>query len=215
MIKKCLTVMLLGLCVQQTIAQNTRINLYGSGVFNDQVDSYFSTSSYYYGTVKGGLQWGAGFEISPRKNLGIEFMYLRQDTHAPITYFNSGIKFTNFDLAVNHYLISVNRYFLKPGSKAELYGSGLIGIAALKLYNPDTGNRPNETKLALGFRGGVNYWATDKVAIKLQAQLLQAVQSVGGVFFFGPGGTGAGIATQSSILQFGLGAGISFKLAKQ
>jgi hypothetical protein len=196
----------------QTNAQKLSLSFYNTGVFDDRVDSYYDNTSYYNGKIKGGYQWGFGAEVRAQKNLGVELMYLRQDTKAPLNYYSSGVKFTNFDLAINHYLVAVNRYLQQPGSKAEFYGSGMIGIDDMKLFNPDNGKRTNATKLALGIRGGVNFWATEKVGIKLQAQLLQAVQSVGGGFFFGTGGSGAGLATYSSILQFGLGGGLTFRL---
>jgi hypothetical protein len=48
----------------------------------------------------------------------------------------------------------------------------------------------------------------------LQAQLLSAVQSVGGGFFFGTGGSGAAVTANSSMYQFELGGGLVFKMGK-
>jgi len=40
------------------------------------------------------------------------------------------------------------------------------------------------------------------------------VQSVGDGFYFGTGGAGAGVSTYSSMLQFALRGGLTFKLGK-
>jgi hypothetical protein len=49
------------------------------------------------------------------------------------------------------------------------------------------------------------------IGIKLQAQLLSAVQSLGGGIFVGTGGVGAGVASYSTLYQFGLGGGLVFR----
>ncbi|MEO5570427.1 MAG: hypothetical protein ABIT08_17650 [Bacteroidia bacterium] len=61
---------------------------------------------------------------------------------------------------------------------------------------------------------GGNIWVSEKFSIKLQGQLLSAVQDVGGGFYLGTGGAGAAINTYSSKLQFVLGGGIAFKLGQ-
>ena len=60
---------------------------YGLYVFDDKFDARFSSNRYYEGKIKGGLQWGAGIEYRPNAQVGLELMYLRQDTNAPTTYF--------------------------------------------------------------------------------------------------------------------------------
>jgi hypothetical protein len=42
--------------------------------------------------------------------------------------------------------------------------------------------------------------------------LQSAVQSMGGGFFIGTGGVSAGVSSFSSLMQFGLGTGLVFKL---
>ena len=68
------------------------------------------------------------------------------------------------------------------------------------------------TKFAWGLRIGGVIWASEKVGVRLQAQLLSAVQSMGGGFYFGTGGAGAGVTSYSTIYQFGLGGGLVFKV---
>jgi|SRR5688572_1360693 len=196
-------------------SQTTRLNGYAVYVFDDQFDSYYSNSDYYNGKFKGGLQWGVGLEYMPSPMNGIELVYLNQQTTAATSYWAPGQiaeKHTNFDVGFNWAMLAFNRYMKKPGSKVEGFGGGMLGAAFINVKNPDNGNENSATKFAWGFRLGANIWASEKMAIKLQGQLMSAVQGAGGGLYFGTGGGGVGVSTYSSMLQFGLGGGITFAL---
>lgn len=198
-------------------AQDIRLNGYAGYVFDDRVDSYYSNSAYYDGTIKGGFRWGVGLEYMIQPVQGIELMYLRQDTKAPTTYLTSTIlipKYAEFDVAVNWIMLGTNRYMRKPGGKAEGFFGGNLGVAIINVDNPTDNYSNTATKFAWGIKGGVNIWASPKLAIKLQADLMSAVQAVGGGLYFGTGGAGAGLSSYSSMLQFGLGGGLTFALGK-
>jgi len=193
-------------------SQTTRLNGYAMYVFDDKFDSYYDNSNYYEGKFKGGLQWGAGLEYMPHPSSGIELLYLNQQTTALTTYAipGSGIKTTNFDVGLNWLMLAGNRYMRKPGSKVEGFGGFMLGAAFINVDNPVNGNENSATKFAWGARLGANIWASEKVAVKLQAQVLSAVQGAGGGLYFGTGGGGVGVSTYSSMYQFGLGGGLTF-----
>lgn len=195
-------------------AQQTRLNIYSGYVFDDKIDSYFDPTSFYQGTIKGGYQWGLSLEFLQR-NMGIELSYLRQDTKAPMTYFNNGVKSTNFNVGMDWLMVGLNRYFRQPGSKIEPFFGASVGLLLGKATNPTTGNSNNGAKLGLGLKGGTNIWLSDRIALKLQAQLMSGVQSVGGGIYFGTGGAGLGLSSYSSMYQFGLGGGLVFQLGKK
>ena len=197
------------------MSQNVRLNAYANYVFDDGIDSYYDPNNYYEGKIKGGFQGGIGLEYVAGPHNGVELLYLHQSTTAPTTYLYPGIggvKTTNFDLKVDWIMLSGNRYMRKPGSKVEGFGGMMMGVAILDADNPDNGNSNNATKFAWGFKLGANIWASEKVAIKLQTQIMSAVQGAGGGLYFGTGGAGAGVSTYSSMLQFGLGGGLVFAL---
>jgi Outer membrane protein beta-barrel domain len=195
-------------------AQDIRLNLYGGYLFDDRFDSYFDASSYYRGKLKGGFQWGGGLEYMAHPDYGIELLYLRLDTKAPTTYFSNGIKSANFDVGINYLMISGNRYIDTDNKKIEPYGGAMFGAGIIAVKNPDNGNSSTRTKFAWGTKLGTNIWAGKKLGIKIQAQLFSIVQAFGGSFYFGTGGSGAGLETYSSFLQFGLGGGLVYKLGK-
>jgi hypothetical protein len=193
-------------------AQKTRLNLYTTYVFDDAVDSYYDASSYYSGTIRGGFQGGLGLEFMVDRTKGIELKYLHQNATAPMTYYSGGVKNKDFDLGISYILLGGNNYFKSSGSKVEPYLGGGLGLAVINIKNQTAGGTSGKTLFAWDLKGGTNIWVSDKVGIKLNAELMSAVQSVGGGFYFGTGGGGAGLSTYSSMLQFGLGGGLTFKM---
>jgi hypothetical protein len=193
-----------------------RLNGYATYAFDDNsVDSYYSATSYFKGSIKGGFEYGGGLEVMLHQAYGLEFTYLRLDSKAPMEYYyNNGVVYTDFDLASNYIMVGGNRY-MQMNPKVEPYGGMMLGMGIFNITNPDDpGNSASATKFAWGIKAGVNVWASEKVGIKLQASLLSAVQAVGGTVYFGTGGGGAGVSGFSSFYQFVLGGGLVFKLAK-
>jgi hypothetical protein len=182
-----------------------RLHAYTSYAFDDKVDSYYSTTSYFNGTIKGGFEYGGGMEYILRPAYGIEISYLRLDSKAPMNYWDNRAKFTTFNLASNYIMLGANRYLL-VNPKLEPYFGVQLGMCVFNVENPDT----SATKFTWGIKAGANIWVTKKLGIKMQAGLLSAVQSVGGGLYFGTGGSGAGVSSYSTFYQFTLGGGLIF-----
>jgi hypothetical protein len=218
MMKKIILIFVLVIAFHSLNAQEFRVNTYSGYIFKDQFNSYFSPTSYYNGIIQDGFRWGVGLEyIIPRKG-GIELQYLRQDTNAPTIYQSSGImggdlQSTDFDLGFNWIMLNGTRYF-PVSEKVEPFGGLGVGMGIFSIENPDTNNRRTSTKLAWNIRGGSNFWVSSNVAIRIQASLFSAVESVGGGFYFGTGGVGAGLNTYSTMYQFGLEGGLVFRMPK-
>lgn len=199
--------------------QGVRLNLYGGYVFDDKFDTYYSSSSYYEGKIKGGFQWGIGAEYLVRPEYGIEVLYLRQDTNAPTRYYGvlgSGNGEVNLDLAINYILLAPTKHFLASNEKLEGFAGFMLGMVIAEASKPDGSSlatgEDTATKFAWGLRLGGIIWASEKVGIRLQTQLLSATQAMGGGFYFGTGGAGAGVSSYSTIYQFGLGGGLVVKV---
>ena len=217
--KKGLLILFLLAFSNLAMSQELRLNTYGGYVFDDRVDFYFSSSSYYDGVINGGFQWGAGLEYHIPGKGAIEIQYLRQDTNAPTTYQDGGflggaIQRTDFDLALNWIMLNGTRYFPVNETIEPFAGAG-FGMGIFALDNPDNNKRTNATKLAWNIRGGTNIWLAENVAFRVQASLMSAVQSVGGGFYFGTGGSGAGLSTYSSMYQFGFEGGLVFRIPQK
>lgn len=196
-------------------AQDYYVTAYGSYAFDDSFDSYYSGGPFYDGKIEGGLQWGIGAEYKPSPYMGFELTYLRQDTEAPTSYrtFNSGrTQRTDFDLGINYLMVGGNRYFTGPNAPFQGYGGLMAGVMFADIYNPDLDRDDDTTKFSWGAKLGGIYWMNDYVGIKMQAQLLSAVQAAGGGFYFSGYGPQAGLTAYSTIYQFSLGGGLVFSL---
>src|SRR4030095_1605209 len=113
-------------------SQNLRLNLYGNYVFDDQVDnSYtYNTEGYFSGKIKGGFLWGGGLEFNLHNYYGIELIYNRLDTHAPVDYWDYNAigdhnKHVNLDVAVNYIMLGGVRY-MHPNAKVDPYGGFML-----------------------------------------------------------------------------------------
>jgi hypothetical protein len=212
--KKGLLVLLVSMISVSSFAQGLRINTYGSYAFKDRVDFYADNNDYYSGILKDGFMYGGGLEVMADDDYGIELSYIRMSSYANMTYYNGGKKTTNYSLGTNYILLGSNRYFDTKNKMIEPFGGAQAGVVIFNYKNPTTLATGNITKFAWGLKSGVNIWATDNIGIKFQASVLSAVQSIGGGLYFGTGGSGAAINTNSSVFQFGLGGGITIKLGK-
>jgi len=210
--KSLLTIaFLIGTLVLAQAQKSVTLNAYGAYAFDDKFDTYYSSTEYVEGKIKGGFQWGLGVEMRVREDMGAELIYFRQDTEAPVRYYRDGDQNRTIDLGVNYVMVAGNRY-LKPGEKVEPYGGLMLGMAIFSNKNPRGTEETSAVKFAWGARLGTNIWFSEKAGLKLQAEVLSAVQSLGGGIYFGTGGAGAGVSSYSTLYQFKLGGGIVFKV---
>jgi hypothetical protein len=194
-------------------SQEFRINAYGNYVFDDKVESYYSSYNYFNATIRGGLLWGAGLEFRLHEYYGLELLYLRQDTKAPVHYYdiNSvGDKNADVDVRINWAMASAVRS-MSGNEKVDPYGGFMLGAAFISAKNPETQSSSSSTKFAWGMKLGTNIWLTERLGLKVQMQLLVASQAAGGSLYFGSGGSGVGVTAYSTMAQFSLGGGLAFR----
>ncbi|MCH6200257.1 porin family protein [Aquiflexum sp. LQ15W] len=214
--KKSIIVILLMVLSGLGFAQELRVNTYAGYVFPDRFNNFYSANSYAEGQIQDGFRWGLGLEYAIPGNRAIEIQYKRQDTFAPTTFRDpsiggGGLKRSNFELGINWVMLNFTNYIPLNETVEPFFGGGL-GMGIFNVRNPDNGNTNNGTKFAWNIRGGSNFWVADNIAIRIQASLFSAVQSLGGGLYFGTGGLGAGVSTFSTMYQFGFDGGLVFRL---
>jgi hypothetical protein len=116
--------------------------------------------------------------------------------------------------------VSANYYWL--GAIRELQEGpvvpyGIFNIGAANFKDMDEGD--NITMFAIGFGGGIKYFLSDNIGIRLQARLM-APMMFGGLTFgcgIGTGGSGcgAGAGAYSTIIQGDFTGGIVLKLGTE
>ncbi len=86
--------------------------------------------------------------------------------------------------------------------------AGLSG--GFTIFDPVDSFYASRTKFAFGVTGGVKYFFTDRIGIRMQAQLLMPIEW-GGVYYTGGGGV---ITTGGTLVQLNFTGGLIFRLGE-
>jgi hypothetical protein len=201
--------------VYASAQSKVRLNVYGSYVFDDGFDVYNDANTFYNGKIKGGLQWGGGIEYATTDYSSVELLYFNKNSDVPATFkFAAAQPVTTetFDLTQHYIMLGFNG-IKKTSGKVEGFGGLLAGVLISDVTSPTKGKSSSNTDFAWGGRLGVNIWASKKVGIKLQAQMLTSSKATGGETYWGYWGP-VYLNTYTTVWQFGLGGGLIFKLGK-
>ena len=117
-------------------------------------------------------------------------------------------------ITLNYYMLGFN--YLVPYNE-PLVPYGLVNLGVLNVKS--TGQQPYNNSVnyfTAGLGGGLRYYLTDNIGIRIQARLLLPMQ-FGGIGFgcgigTGGGGCGAGASTYTNIIQGDFTGGIVLKL---
>ena len=200
-------------------AQSYKFNLYSAYTLDDDVNAVTDGNDYYSGTVVGGYQWGLGFEYIVKPTYGLELAYFRQDADVDVSYstnynVNNNLKSeSTFGTGLNWILLGGNKYLPIPRSIVQPYGGLMLGMAIFSSDDKQINDTvkytgQSTTNFAWAGKVGANFMFSPNVGLKLQAQVMSAVQSFGGGLYAGTGGLGAGVDTESSMYQFGFGGAL-------
>ena len=216
--KKITLILLLVMTTTIAFAQSSsvRLNLYSSYVFDDGFDVYNDANTYFNGTVKGGLQWGGSIEYLPHPAYSVELMYLNRSVDVPATFkfgVTEPMRNETFDMSLNYILAGFNRLQASSSGKVEGYVGLLLGAVISDVESPSTGKSSSNTDFTWGGKLGLNYWVSDKIGIKLQTQVLAAAKVTGGESYWSYWGP-VYLNEYSSMWQFGLGGGLTFRFGK-
>jgi hypothetical protein len=172
-----------------------------SYTFSDKFDTEYGT-----GKIQGGFQWGGGLEFGLAETVAIELIY--QNLKSDVFYQGIDNRYDG-NVGINYVLLGGTKY-APLNDKIAGFGTFNAGVG---WTNPDESLRSESvTKLTLGGRLGVRIMMNEKISLRLHGQLLSPVQWAGGGFYFGTGGSGAGVSTGSTIWQFNLGGSLNYRL---
>ncbi len=161
-----------------------------------------SKYNYYGGYLKfhGSDQYGLTFGVNASDDITVEFMWAQQNSKVSI---QDGIYFPReediTDLQANHYQLGAIHMF---GYSDARPFAGLS--AGWSTWNPEDEFFDSHTTFTLGITGGLKYFFTDRIGIRLQSQLLMPVNWGG--FYVGSGG--GGVTVGGSVLQLNFSAGL-------
>ena len=163
-------------------------------------------SAGYNGSIKVDDKGNYGLRagVSPNTGMVIEFEWNHTDTR--LNWNDIGGVGDKEDVALNYYLLGFNME--KGEGPAIPYG--LFNIGVMNMKGQDTNFSENWFTVGLG--GGLKYYLSDKIGIRLQARLFLPMQFAGIGFGCGGGGCGTGVSTYTSTVQGDFTGGIILKL---
>jgi len=178
-----------------------------SYTFADKFETEYGT-----GKIQDGFQWGGGLEFGLSDVAAVELIYQRLDTDAYYDdYYNlGGSRRLEGQVGMNYIMLGFTRY-APLNEKIAGFGTFNMGVGWVETSESlETSETP--TKFSWGGRLGVRFMASEKVSLRIHTQLFSPVQWAGGGFYFGTGGSGAGVTTGSTIYQFNLGGSLNYRL---
>ena len=161
-----------------------------------------SKYNYYGGYLKfhGSDQYGLTFGINASDDVTVEFMWAQQNSKVSIQdyiYYPQETEVS--DMQVNHYQIGGIHMF---GYSDARPFAGLS--AGWSTWSPEDSLFDSHTTFTLGLTGGLKYFFSDRIGLRLQGQLL--LPTNWGGFYAGSGG--GGVTVGGSILQLNFSGGL-------
>ena len=211
--KMVLAILLLG--ALNSNAQELRISTYASYTLSNSISGYSTFTDFYDGRLKSTYLWGAGLELSVDA-INVEIKYLHGDAKAPVTHYDNGtINYPNFDVSMNYILLNPKGTFFDDVDNLEAYVGLNIGAAWFEFKSPIYPESRTIGHVAWGVNAGVNYWFTDRIGAKFQAEMISTIEDLSIFASFGTGGAGVGVSTSSSFYQLNFGGGLIFRLTSK
>jgi hypothetical protein len=175
------------------------------------------TVKFYEGKIKidNGMNYGLAASVDIRYGVKAEFYYSRVATRGkwtPYLGFENTYPPLDFDLAINYFQIGSVKEFLQD----DFRPFGAFTLGAVWFDPKDVVSDQWFFSITLG--GGIKYYFTDRVGIRLQGRLLlpMVFSGVGLYAGIGTGGvsTGAGFSSWAPVVQGDLTGGLIIVLGK-
>lgn len=161
-------------------------------------------------TLGGGQAWGGMLGFSLNKFTELEVLYSWQGgtSSARSTAIQSNVRTqTN----ANYILVGGNRLF-PINSQMALFSGAKVGAGILAFPNGDFNDI---SRFTVGLNGGMKYFVSENIGIRLQGNLMMPISNVGANLWWSPGGgTQVGLSGWSSVIQFGFTGGLIFRLSQ-
>ncbi len=158
--------------------------------------------NYYGGYVKlkSSDHYGFTLDLSLSDNLQAEFFWAQQNSTVAVKdviLYPREEEVT--DARVDHFQLGLIHLFGYSDARP------FVGMSAgWSTFSPDENDFRSNTSFTIGFTGGLKYFFSDRIGLRLQGQLLMPVQWGG--FYIGTGGSG--VTTGGSIVQLNFSGGL-------
>lgn len=158
----------------------------------------------------GGQTFGGmlGYQIRDNSEVELSYSFQGGTSTASSTQLSENIR---TETGVHYAMIGFNRLF-PVSDKVQVFTGLKLGSATLAARNNDFNNI---TRFGVGIQGGMKYFVSDKVGIRIQTNLMMPITNVGAGLWWSPGGGAqVGVSSFSSIVQFGFTGGLVIRINK-
>lgn len=213
-IKKTFLVAVICICSQNLFAQ-IEITPFGGWLWTGSIPAYRQDIKI---SDEGNYGFRIGATVRPQVVAEFEWNHTNNVASGREYILNGNLgDFVNVPITMNYYMLGA---VYESTFDSQVVPFGMVNLGAVNIAADATQNYSSISELyfAAGFGGGLKYYFSDKIGIRLQARLLFPMQ-FGGVGFgcgIGTGGSGcgAGVSTYTSIIQGDFTGGIILKLGE-
>jgi len=157
--------------------------------------------------VKDVPNYGLGVDITMRRGIQLELLWISEQTNVKIKRYPSGITENLFDMNVHYF--QVGAVWEMGRGKSRPFGAFTIGTT---LFDAKDATRSDEWLASMTFGGGGKFDLSKSIGIRLQARILVPLIFSGGGLWVGTGGIGVGVGSWTPFVQFDITAGVYIKL---
>ncbi|MCK5781779.1 MAG: hypothetical protein KAH10_04280 [Flavobacteriales bacterium] len=151
--------------------------------------------------ISDGTSYGITASIASKWNTRVELAFSWQET----SMYGNGTSDWREGVSIRYYQIGVIKEM--PNGKIIPYGTISMGAVQIDSEND---RYSDEWKFAITLGGGLKYYLTDAIGIKLEARMMAPI-SYGGLYL---GTGGSGVSAGSATMQGYFGGGLTFALAR-
>ncbi len=157
--------------------------------------------------IKDVPDYGLGVDITMRRGIQLELIWISAQTHVKIKRYPSGFTEDLFDMNVHYF--QVGGVWEMGRGKARPFGAFTVGAT---LFDAKDATRNDEWLASMTFGGGGKFDLSKSIGIRLQARILVPLIFSGGGLWVGTGGVGVGVGSYTPFVQFDLTAGLYIRL---
>lgn len=203
---KAIFICIIVLAVFSAIGQEIQINPFANYFMAGRLNGYEADALF-----ENGPDFGLGLSYGLGNGKNIEVSYTIAASSAALRRNDIGTISEETKMTFGYIQAGYVQDFMLKQPKADIrpFLLGTIGAAYL---NPEDASYTTVWRFAAAFGGGLKYFITERVGLRVQARLLLPLFFEGGGFYCGSGGCGAGVSTFTPLAQGDVGGGLVIKL---
>lgn len=188
------------------MSQEIQINPYANYFMAGRLNGYEADALF-----ENGPDFGLGLSYGLGRGKNIEVSYTIAASSAALRRNDIGTISEETNMTFGYIQAGYVQDIMLKKPQADIRPFGLFTIGAAYL-NPEDASYSTVWRFAAAIGGGLKYFITDRVGLRVQARMLMPLFFEGGGFYCGSGGCGAGVSTFTPLVQGDVGGGVVIKL---